>query len=57
MPVKSGVNKETKKFMEGVSIDTQAWRRMSNIERLEWHLQSICENMNGKLGSYHIFED
>lgn len=56
-PVKSGVNKDTKKFIEGIPMDTQAWRSMSNIERLEWHLQSICENMNGKLGSYHIFED
>lgn len=35
-------------------INLQAWLAMSSEERLEWHLNNICESMGGTLASYNI---
>lgn len=39
------------------SPNEQAWLQMSEIERLEWHLNDMCTSMNGTLVSYNVFED
>lgn len=35
----------------------QHWKNMSKTERLEWHLNNIAENFEGKVIDYHVFED
>lgn len=39
------------------SVNLQAWLAMSKEERLEWHLNSICESMGGTLASYSVHGD
>lgn len=39
------------------SPNEQAWLQMSETERLEWHLNDICNSMKGTLMSYNVLED
>lgn len=39
------------------SVNLQAWLAMSKEERLEWHLNNICESMGGTLASYSVHGD
>lgn len=55
--IRSHLDRKTKKAVEGTSIEAQAWKASSMKERLEWHLNSICESMGGKMDSYTVFND
>lgn len=35
----------------------KVWSNLSRKQRLQIHLEGIAESLNGKLESYHIFED
>ena len=39
------------------SPNEQAWLGMSETQRLEWHLTSICSSMHGTLLSYNVLKD
>lgn len=39
------------------SVNEQAWLKMTETERLEWHLRDICASMGGTLVSYNVFGD
>ena len=39
------------------SFETQAWKKMGEQGRLEWHLKSICDSMGGTMESYTVFDD
>ena len=56
-PTKSFLNKKTKRFVEGIPIEVQAWRSFSAQQRLEWHLNSICASRGGRMKSYTVFND
>ena len=56
-PIRSHNDRKTQKWVEGVPLDIQAWRAMSEKERLEWHLASIAASMRGKVDSYTVFKD
>lgn len=57
MPIRSHLDRKTKKWVEGISIDAQAWKAASTQQRLEWHLNSICASLGGIMGSYTVFND
>ena len=50
------LDKKSKNLIE-VPLDIQSWRELSKKQRLEWHLNAICENMRGKMESYTVFND
>lgn len=56
-PIRSHLDRKTKKWVEGTPIEVQAWRATSKQQRLEWHLNSVCASMGGKLDSYTVFND
>lgn len=47
-------NFEPKVSPHKISINLQAWKVMSETERLEWHLNNICLSQGGTLKSYSI---
>lgn len=57
MPIRSHMDRKTKKWVDGVPIDAQSWRAASAEQRLEWHLNSICTSMGGIMDSYTVFND
>lgn len=57
MPIRSHMDRKTKKWVDGVPIDVQSWRAASAEQRLEWHLHSICASMGGVMDSYTVFND
>ena len=40
-----------------VGVRIKQWNKMSNTERLEWHLQKVCDHSRGKSFTYQILED
>ena len=56
-PIKSHMDRKTKKWIDGTPIEVQAWRVASLEQRLEWHLNSIAESLKGKVASYKVFND
>lgn len=56
-PIRSHLDRKSKKYVEGISLDMQAWRACSPTQRLEWHLNAICESMGGRMDSYAVFND
>lgn len=42
-------------FPSGIKM--KDWKHMSKVKRLEWHLQKICDNYQGKSFSYEILGD
>lgn len=44
-------------FKLSKSVNEQAWLKMTETERLEWHLNDICASMKGTLVSYNVFEN
>lgn len=56
-PIRSYLNRKTKKWVEGIPIEIQAWRAASPEQRLEWHLNSIAASVGGKVHSYTVFND
>ena len=38
-------------------VTVRDWRRMPKKDRLEWHLQRICDNFQGTSYSYEVLED
>lgn len=56
-PVRSFLDRKTKKWVDGTTIEAQAWKAASKQQRLEWHLRSICSSMGGILDSYTVFND
>ena len=56
-PIRSHLDRKTKKWVEGTPIEVQAWKAASKLQRLEWHLHSICSSMGGTLDSYTVFND
>jgi hypothetical protein len=57
MPIRSHNDRKTKKWVDGVSIEVQAWKAASVQQRLEWHLKSICDSLGGVMESYTVFND
>lgn len=57
MPTRSRLDRKTKKWVDGVPIDVQAWRAASAQQRLEWHLNSIAQALKGRVDSYQVFND
>lgn len=55
------INKEA--FIDMISVNNpegiplSQWKKMSKIQRLEWHLQRIVDTIDGISYSYQIFED
>lgn len=39
------------------SFETQAWKKIGEQGRLEWHLKSICDSMGGTMESYTVFDN
>lgn len=37
-----------------IPVNLQAWKEMSEAERLEWHLRDICHSQGGILVSYNV---
>jgi hypothetical protein len=56
-PIKSKIDKKTKKMVVGIPIEQQAWKAASTQQRLEWHLKTIASNFGGVVDSYTIFKD
>lgn len=56
-PIRSHLDRKTKKWVDGTSIEAQAWKACSPEQRLEWHLNSICASMGGRMESYTVFND
>lgn len=58
-PQRAHLDRKTKKWVwaEGMPIEAQAWKAASPEQRLEWHLNSICASMGGKMQSYTVFDD
>jgi len=42
---------------KGVPIKEQAWLEMSQTERLEWHLRSICAALGGVMETYMVLDE
>ena len=57
MPTRSRLDRKAKKWVDGVSVDIQAWRVASIQERLEWHLNTIAASLGGRVDSYAVFND
>lgn len=57
MPTRSRNDRKLKKWVEGMPMNIQAWKQLSTKERLEWHLNNIAQNFNGKVESYSVFND
>ena len=57
MPIKSHLDRKTKKWVNGTPIEIQAWKTASEKQRLEWHLNSIALSLGGKVDSYTVFND
>lgn len=56
-PIRSHLDRKTKKWVDGTPIEMQAWKVASKEQRLKWHLNSICESMGGKMESYVVLND
>lgn len=56
-PTRSRLDRKSKKYVEGIPIDIQAWKAASPKERLEWHLKAIASDLRGEVVSYTVFED
>lgn len=56
-PIRSHLDRKTKKWVDGTPIEVQAWRAASIEQRLEWHLNSICASLGGRMASYTVFND
>lgn len=54
---KPSAKAKKKKQSDNLSNNALAWRDSSIKERLEWHLNSICASMGGKMESYKVFND
>lgn len=56
------INKEAYRYMTDNSscpenIKMSQWGKMSNKEKLEAHMQLICESLGGLAYSYEVFDD
>ena len=53
--------KEAYYYMTGNEVpefsNAKEWKRLSKKQKLEAHLQRICENMNGISYTYTVFPD
>lgn len=47
----------SKEIPHGYPSRAYAWETLSKKQRLEWHLNSICESMGGVMNSYVVFND
>ena len=56
-PIRTHKDRKTKKVVEGMSVDLQAWKVLTPEERLKWHLNAIAEGLNGEVESYTVFND
>ena len=56
-PIRSHLDRKTKKWVDGTPIEVQAWQAASPEQRLEWHLNSIAASMGGRIASYTVFND
>ena len=57
MPTKSRMDRKLKKWVDGLSVDLQAWKAASADERLQWHLNAIASDLGGVVDSYTVFKD
>lgn len=57
MPTRSRLDRKTKKWVDGVPLEVQAWRAATPQQRLEWHLNAIAASLGGRLDSYTVFND
>ena len=57
MPTRSRLDRKTKKWVEGVPLEVQAWKAASIQQRLEWHLNATAASLGGKVDSYTVFND
>lgn len=57
MPTRSRMDRKTKKWVDGVPVEVQAWRAASIQERLEWHLNATAASLGGRVDSYTVFND
>lgn len=57
MPTRSRLDRKTKKWVDGVPLEVQAWRAASIQQRLEWHLNAIAASLGGRVDSYTVFND
>jgi hypothetical protein len=57
MPIRSRLDRKTKKWVDGVPFEVQAWRAASIQQRLEWHLNAIAASLGGRVDSYTVFDD
>lgn len=54
--VKQYINKNTGQQIEASNIRNHGWKKLSAKQRLEWHLNKICESNNGILDFYTVFD-
>lgn len=57
MPTRPRLDRKTKKWVDGVPLEVQAWRAASKKQRLEWHLNAIAASLGGRVDSYTVFDD
>lgn len=54
---KASGNFKFKKKGKEVSVNVAAWQMLSIEQKLNWHLQTICESLGGRMISYSVFND
>lgn len=57
MPTRSRLDRKTKKWVDGVPLEVQAWKAASIQQRLEWHLNATAASLGGRVSSYTVFND
>lgn len=57
MPTRSRLDRKTKKWVDGVPLEVQAWKATSIQQRLEWHLNATAASLGGRVDSYTVFND
>lgn len=65
VPAKQVINlsEESYKYFTSTEVPydyyskSHTWENLSKKQRLEWHLNTICEDMGGKMDSYVVFND
>lgn len=56
-PIRSHKDRKTKKWVEGMPIEQQAWKVLTPVQRLEWNLNNVAESLGGVMESYTVFND
>lgn len=56
-PTRSRLDRKTKKWVDGVPLEVQAWKAASIQQRLEWHLNATAASLGGRVDSYTVFND